>query len=537
MLTNDNDDINRELDKEQKFYRKKPAEAFGVYEKRMFEIARNSLQCTGCSSVGKFSNKGLTGAPNQGGFRTISVVCTKALGGCGASVRLGAALEKIKHAGCTQYGLELTAAKQTGLTKLSTAPKQQTLNLASMGISLKRTRSPSPDQTERGRGEGPSSPILSARKEKEPAHPPITTEIGPQPITDPPAGSEIAPQWVAMFEAMRLNMVELQQSVLALTQTVARLQEMNGPSPNVGQDYAPRTGPGQARGTPERVDRVAPLDRTRGINARGLPGGASLIGPGQARGVVHGLRRVAFQAEPEVGDFRGEANPQPQLWSTVVGRHSRRSALKKAKTMLLPRATPMEFEKTHIRINDSRSLRNCRSARDVSDVISSTLKHIGVKGKVVAFSKIGNSVLELYTACKDRNFMHDAYAQHEVEVLLNYNVAEPAPHARMRDPTDHIVRRLTYLMRRANVVRLRECILQGYSDRIKELVNANFAPQRQEYDEEEGGDMEGLELGTEGDEKSLADQLETDGDLLEEGERMVVDPAAEVTKSAATSSL
>lgn len=198
----------------------------------------------------------------------------------------------------------------------------------------------------------------------------------------------------------------------------------------------------------------------------------------------------------------------------------------------------MEFEKTHIRINDSRSLRNCRSARDVSDVISSTLKHIGVKGKVVAFSKIGNSVLELYTACKDRNFMHDAYAQHEVEVLVNYNVAEPAPHARMRDPTEHIVRRLTYLMRRASVVRLRECILQGYSEHIKDLVNANFAPQQQEYEVEEDDDkMEGLEQGTGGDARSLADQLEADDDPPEGGERMSVDSTAEVTKSAATSSL
>lgn len=138
--------------------------------------------------------------------------------------------------------------------------------------------------------------------------------------------------------------------------------------------------------------------------------------------------------------------------------------------MLAPREAPLEFQRTHIRIQDARGLRACKSAGEVDSIIRSTLTTLGIKKRVVAFSKIGNSILELYTATRDRDEILEAFARYGVEVIQNFDVLAAAPHVRMHDPTPKVINRLTYLYRRAHVMNMRACILAGYPDEISNAV-------------------------------------------------------------------
>ena len=68
----------------------------------------------------------------------------------------------------------------------------------------------------------------------------------------------------------------------------------------------------------------------------------------------------------------------------------------KVQSLLSPRPPPLEFTKLWLEITRSDLIKSCKTSREVTIMIKEVLKSIGIGSEVVQFSKIGNSILEIY---------------------------------------------------------------------------------------------------------------------------------------------
>jgi hypothetical protein len=179
---------------------------------------------------------------------------------------------------------------------------------------------------------------------------------------------------------------------------------------------------------------------------------------------------VAQQAANAPEARAGAQTYAAKVKATAPARILRRQARK----VLAPRTEPLEFAKMHLKIQDARPLKRTASAAEANKLLGETLRLVGVKKHVFAFSKIGNSILEIYVPTGSKVVVEQQLAKADITSIPDFNALElPAFGKKSAEMVrEAIVKRLTFQYKRARLTNLRECILRGVDENICAEIRA-----------------------------------------------------------------
>jgi hypothetical protein len=453
-----------------------PGENFGDYEKRIVRFLLKelptSLKCPtpGCPG-GVFSNKGVSGNPSQGGFQRISLRCrniplekdTRAGTpmGCGKTARLEAVLINSNmqhaaeyvanaHAEAGKKNLSKTHGKQPSVASLFKAvpktviPTNPVVSILGLGVS----------SSAHARGVSPEAlpqPILK-RKKSEPevetvqmettANTALNAELSSQ--QQLAQMSQLLQQVLQTLSAIQKENSSLRAEVNALKNS----RNQSAPSRSPARDFISRSpSPGNERQS--RATTRAPRNQTqRSVS----------FNPPQAR--QQGQLGTSYASVAQAAANR-----------PVTSRRHNAIAAK----MLAPKTRPAaNFSKVYVTVTDNRALKRCQSMADVNATVRASLKYYGVNNLVHKFSKIGNSLLELYFVEENEEELIERL--HNKSVQYSYDMPTERPGVQLQLPAEVLaaktVNRLTRLYERAKFVKLREAILRGHPEAIRNTVLA-----------------------------------------------------------------
>jgi hypothetical protein len=86
--------------------------------------------------------------------------------------------------------------------------------------------------------------------------------------------------------------------------------------------------------------------------------------------------------------------------------------------------------------------------------------------------------------------LDDALAKCDAEVLHNFNPVDRPEYGKHNAPKEPTVKRLKHLIKRARLAKLKEAILRGYADDIREAVLAEEPIEPTREQNENGMDMD-----------------------------------------------
>lgn len=206
------------------------------------------------------------------------------------------------------------------------------------------------------------------------------------------------------------------------------------------------------------------------------------------RRLVPGLKPIAPRPNPTARSSVAAGQPAPSSqapptvpqasWATVVNKQTRREAIKLRKKIdkaFAPRTDPAEFVKVHIAIPNNSSLKAC-PPRDKRKWLRQACKSLNINKFVFDVSKIGNSIMEIYIP----ELAMDEVVQRlddkgAVRIAVSHDKIPDYAPASTEALKKSIINRLASLYRFARLVRLRECILRGYSEEIQNAVKEKTA--------------------------------------------------------------
>jgi hypothetical protein len=153
-----------------------------------------------------------------------------------------------------------------------------------------------------------------------------------------------------------------------------------------------------------------------------------------------------------------------------------RRVTKASTTIFQERKEAAEFSRLHF--NTPRAnYKNLNSSKEVTQAIRGALKSAGIASKVPLFSKIGDSVLELYVPKCEVENVTQIMESKKVKQLTNFDLlATPkistVPQKAMENM---LVKRLTFLYRIAKFQKLKECILAGVPEELRQTIKDQAA--------------------------------------------------------------
>jgi hypothetical protein len=129
---------------------------------------------------------------------------------------------------------------------------------------------------------------------------------------------------------------------------------------------------------------------------------------------------------------------------------------------------PVEFVKVHMKVRKTHIWKGADRRKKVV-LARQMLQVLGIQRKVRDFSFIGQGILELYVAEPVVEEVRLAITNNGAEIIDHFNVMSTQDHGRKLDDVQPlVVRRLGFLYHRNTLVKMRECILHGFSMEIKE---------------------------------------------------------------------
>jgi hypothetical protein len=141
--------------------------------------------------------------------------------------------------------------------------------------------------------------------------------------------------------------------------------------------------------------------------------------------------------------------------------------------MLNPRSgPPLEFVRIHFKSGDARALKRARTAAEANATIRELCRAAGIKKEVFLHSKIGNSMIEIYVPKESKEWTILNLRDKGLVVETTFDPTQRPEYAAadMAQTREFIVKRLTFLYKRARLVNLKSCILDGYNEDIRTAV-------------------------------------------------------------------
>lgn len=184
--------------------------------------------------------------------------------------------------------------------------------------------------------------------------------------------------------------------------------------------------------------------------------------------------------QPEFNDLATPTNKEAKTYAEATKTHRPQitKAAKKIRiygTQLFKGPNKKEpIKKLHVRLKDKRPLKEATSSKEVNKIIEAGLKATKLSNLVIAYSKIGNSVLELYYEDSKEEKLRARLRDEEIETIHDFEAMAPALDGQNKEAT--IVKRLRYLFNRYQSNRFRTAILDGYNEDITNQVR-NWDPE------------------------------------------------------------
>jgi len=153
-----------------------------------------------------------------------------------------------------------------------------------------------------------------------------------------------------------------------------------------------------------------------------------------------------------------------------------RRVTKASSTIFQERKEAAEFSRLHF--NTPRAnYKKLNSSKEVTQAIRGALKSAGIASKVPLFSKIGDSVLELYVPTCEVDNVTRILETKKVKQLTNFDLlATPAKSTVPQNEMENkLVKRLSFLYRIAKFRRLKECVLEGVPEELRQLIREQAA--------------------------------------------------------------
>ena len=405
---------------------------FASWEGKLFREHKKDLICASCGK-GAYTNKGAAGNLNQGGFRTIQVLCNPVYGGCNKSVRLSEAL----------WASGLTAAQKHHCEVLNA-----TIMNSSPGD--KKQKKTKKDKKETGipgaseeRGEGVQGEEEGLRQRLE-----TVIRISEEQV-------RINAEQGCVIEQLKTEIAQLKADRGQRVEEQVDAQMEDGQDDERGEE-----APAGRGDISDRMDRLEnQLERVITFLQEGQREPTAPRSPVQQPGPAQ-----------STGTSFADVARRAQATAPSAPRVLRRRAAQ----LIAPVTTPIGVKRLHIRITDPRPLRKCKSAREANMLVEGLLKEVGIRRRVMGFSRIGNSILEIYTPDGDENLSLVAERLHRKRavVLHDHKPWELPQHGSkdLQEIQAKMTARLAFLYRRARTVNHRNAILEGYSAEIREAV-------------------------------------------------------------------
>jgi hypothetical protein len=449
-----------------------------------------------------FENAGVGGNLNQGGFRLIQIQCRN----CNAKARLEPLLEEGNKGAAHLYrkGLDYFIKKGRAEGKPKKGPatargglKQGTLAFAT--TAQKRTHSPEStgearqaqvlrrDLDETASRAAPVGAVLGATASagarsstREPAPEPVGGGPGKPTVAGPgsgePAGGERrlvnqhqsdvidlsdetegnvqAEYWKAKAMRQDKEIAELKQLVMTLSNQFERLL-----------NSLPH------QGTQPRQWQEVPVEEPQWVG----PKPASAARPGPLPRIITGRQKPVVGLQGGQDQQQGPAGSYAEAARKNAGRESRRTIQRRVGRMFEPRSTePLEFKKVHVKV-DAREMRRAKNTGSLDRTVQEITRYAGVpKRDVFLHSCIGNSIVEFYVPALAHDRIVGSLKMAGVPVEASFNPAEVPKFAPVKEQAANafMVKRLAFLYRRARLVKLKECILSGFTNEICVAVKA-----------------------------------------------------------------
>ena len=393
---------------------------FVEYGKTVFEEQKANLKCPKCQKIGSFTNKGIGGKPAQGGIKEIQILCNPKLGGCSSATRLLYALDKSSG---SEYEKALILAKQIGQHNNTNDVEEAILNDSESDVEIIINPDFSDDVK-----------LLHDKiKYLENENLLLRTKL----------------------EAALDRLTLLENSAQAKAATIDA-KGVPVAIPNIPL----KTPPGELGVYVEEStsEVTGPNETISSDNKAHIPS-APLKNRKEKLG-AH-VEKLASEVTEAGSNDR---------WTEVVKKNLKKKAKleKKCATIFTGHAAKPKVIKIHLKIKDKSAFRNAKDSKDVNNIIRNGLKGLGISDNVITFSKIGNSVLEIYVDEDKVSKIKEQIGLQELELISNFD-----PEGGFGDreaPKDKIIKRLSYLYRRYASNRIRTAILDGYSDEIQESI-------------------------------------------------------------------
>ncbi|KAJ3334861.1 hypothetical protein HDU83_000822, partial [Entophlyctis luteolus] len=168
--------------------------------------------------------------------------------------------------------------------------------------------------------------------------------------------------------------------------------------------------------------------------------------------------------------------PQPPLTRQQYDAKVHTARARSANKMVKPLLPPKKFAVVRVALHSNRQLRACQG-RDRAGLLNALCTELGIRKYVALVSTIGNSILEVYCTRDDLHVVVSTLINREQKVLpSSFNPLAVGHDGQplTDEGSKQVARRLAHLCNRASTVNLRDAILMGASERVKELTREFF---------------------------------------------------------------
>jgi hypothetical protein len=267
----------------------------------------------------------------------------------------------------------------------------------------------------------------------------------------------------------RLIAVESQKSTgKGYTQALFQEKTHDGKKQNIVQNITPPATPSLAPSTTAKVNEDQD-GFTQVVNKRKKVKSNASINELSARSTyAQVLRRENFLKKLQ------KENPEKEIDTKI-------KFVVKQKDLKYFTTSPADivgvsFVKFHVTLNPL-LLKHTETYKEKCQIANQYLTLIGVKSKVIRYSMIGKSVLEIYVAKPVEQQVKNAFLEGNPKCIIkNFDPMDLSHrHNSNKDPESQIVNRLATLVYSSPFKKLTECMLEGFpqhiQDKVLKLVN------------------------------------------------------------------
>jgi hypothetical protein len=168
---------------------------------------------------------------------------------------------------------------------------------------------------------------------------------------------------------------------------------------------------------------------------------------------------------------------KPATYAAAVKKKAAPSKIKRlAARMTAPREAPLQFQRLHIRVSDTRPLKMAATRQEKQKLIQAFLKHQDMRKSVFIASPIGNSIIEVYVR---QDHLAQIQEKLDKDKIRHETIDLVKPAAYPGAPAldyELLVKRLGWLYYHARLSNLRAAILEDLPQQTQDAICTYVPP-------------------------------------------------------------